>query len=81
MRWQELADTLSALAFSVEPPEGVGLVVTEAEFQVPLEMSTVIRQGRLVILAQPPHTRWNSGFLPPTHMSYLRIGLEPGDGG
>jgi hypothetical protein len=80
MIWNELSETLAGLAGSIVPPSGTGLVVTEAEFRVPLEIRTAIREGRLVILAQPPHTRWKSGFLPATHMSQVRIGAEAGHG-
>jgi hypothetical protein len=77
--WNELTDTLTALACHVTPAGGDGLLVTEAELLIPLEVRTAVRGGRLVILAQPPHTRWKSGFLPSTHVARMRIGLETGD--
>ena len=80
MIWNELSETLAGLAGSIMPPPGMGLIVTDAEFQVPLEIRTVVRGGRLIILAQPPHTRWKSGFLPATHMSQVRVGAEAGHG-
>jgi len=80
MIWNELSETLVGLAGSVAPPPGTGLVVTEAEFRMPLEIRTTIREGRLLILAQPPHSRWKSGFLPATHMSQVRISAEAGHG-
>ena len=74
----ELADTLAAVAESVGimPVEGSGLTVTEAEVALPLEVRAVIRGNQLVFFAQPPHSRWRSGFLPPTHISRLRIVAE-----
>jgi hypothetical protein len=81
MIWNELSETLALLAGSILPPADSGLVVTDAEFQVPLEIRTAVRKGQLLILAQPPHTRWTSGFLPATHIGQLRIGAEPEDGG
>jgi hypothetical protein len=81
MIWNELSETLASMAGSIVPPAGSGLVVTEAEFQLPLEIRTAVREGQLLILAQPPHTRWKSGFLPATHMSQVRISAEPDDGG
>jgi hypothetical protein len=81
MIWNELSETLASLAGSIMPAPGTGLVVTEAEIQVPLEIRTAVRQGKLLIFAQPPHTRWKSGFLPATHMSQVRIGAEPDHGG
>ena len=81
MIWNELSETLASLARSMMPPAGTGLVVTEAELRVPLEIRTAVRKGQLVILAQPPHTRWKSGFLPATHISQVRISAEPEDGG
>ena len=80
MIWNELSETLAGLVGSIVPPSDTGLVVTEAEFRVPLEVRTAIREGRLLILAQPPHTRWKSGFLPATHISQVRISAEAGHG-
>jgi len=81
MRWNSLADTLVQLVQSIVPPEGTGLVVTEAELDVPLEVNVGAGSQGLVVLAQPPHSRWKSGFLLPTHMSRISIVVENGDGG
>jgi hypothetical protein len=74
----ELAETLAALAEGVStlPAEGTGLYVTHAELAVPLEVRAGIRDQQLVFFAQPPHSRWRSGFLPPTHISRLSIAAE-----
>ncbi|HEX9538234.1 MAG TPA: hypothetical protein VGA04_08695 [Streptosporangiaceae bacterium] len=81
MRWNPLADTLIELVQSIVPPAGAGLVVTEAELKVPLEVHIASSRQGLVVLAQPPHSRWKSGFLPPTHMSRISIAVENGDAG
>ena len=75
MFWSELADTLVALVEAVEPPAGSGLVVTEAEIDVPLEVQSGVRGGELIFYGAPPHTRWQSGVLPPVHMGRLRVEL------
>jgi len=79
--WTELADTLLQLVESVTPPEGTGLVVTAAEIEVPLEVDSALHRGRLVFFGSAPHTRWRSGFLPPVHMSRIRVELAEEDGG
>jgi hypothetical protein len=76
----QLSDTLDALAESVIPADGAGLTVTEVELRVPLEVRPALEDGRLIFLAQPPHSRWLSGFLPHTHMSRLLISVEVRDG-
>ena len=78
MIWYELADTLLALVESVQPPPGAGLVVTEAELEVPLEVQGGLRDGELIFWGSPPHTRWKSGVLPPVHMGRLRVALVSG---
>ena len=80
MNWNELGDTLLELVSSVVLDGPGDLVVTDAELSVPLEIQLGRRQGRLVLFAQPPHSRWRSGFLPATHMSRLTVGPRSGDG-
>ena len=82
MAWSELAETLIQLVESVAPPAESGLVVTAAELDVPLEVGSAVDRGRLVFLASAPHSRWRSGFLPPVHLSHIRVELveEDGDG-
>jgi hypothetical protein len=75
MAWNELADTLLQLVESVAPPTGSGLVVTEAELEMPLEVGSAMHQGRLVFLATAPHSRWKAGFLPPVHRTRIRVAL------
>lgn len=81
MRWNSLSETLVGLAGAVIPAPDVGLVVTEAEMRVPLEVRLASRFGRLQVQAQPGHSRWKSGFLPPTHLAHILLTLESGDGG
>jgi hypothetical protein len=71
----ELSDTLIALVSAIEPPDGTGLVVTEAEIELPLEVQSAVSEGRLVLLATPPHSRWRSGFLPVSQPGKLHIVL------
>jgi hypothetical protein len=80
MIWNELSETLTELARAVVPSNRFGLVVTEASVEVPLEMRTSTIDGRVVILAQPAHTRWKSGFLPPTNMTKMHL-VEVTDSG
>ena len=80
MNWNTLSDTLIELARAIVAPPGVGLVVTEAELSVPLEVRLERSRDGLQVFAQPAHSRWKSGFLPPTHMSGMTFVLESGDG-
>ena len=73
--WNSLADTLVALARALEAPPGSGVIVTEAEIDIPLEIGSAVRNGELVFYGSPPHSRWRSGFLPEVHMGKLRIEL------
>jgi len=72
----ELADTLLQLFEGMAAPPGAGLVVTELEVGMPLEVSVAQRGNELVFLAQPPHSRWEAGFLPPVQRLHLKISLE-----
>jgi hypothetical protein len=71
MMRRELSDTLASLVSAVTPPADSGLIVTTAELDVPLEVSSGIEQGKLVIYGNVPHSRWKAGFLPPVHVSKL----------
>jgi len=73
----ELAAMLVALVESVQAPPEAGLVVTEAEMDVPLEVTGGMRNGELVIFGAVPHSRWKSGVLPPVHLGRLRVELMP----
>jgi hypothetical protein len=72
----ELADTLLQLFEGLDAPPDSGLVVTELEVDMPLEVSAARRGDELVFLAQPPHSRWEAGFLPPVQRLHLKLGLE-----
>lgn len=71
----ELADTLLNLIEGVTPPAAHGLIVTEAELDIPLEVTGGFQLGELVFYSSVPHSRWKAGFLPHTHMGRLRIEL------
>ena len=73
---RELSETLIELIESVSPPPDSGLIVTEAEMDVPLETGSAIDRDELIFLGNVPHSRWQSGFLPPVAMSRLRIVLD-----
>jgi hypothetical protein len=75
--YTDLARTLLQLVEAVLPPVE-GLIVTEAEIELPLEVATGLRDGKLVFLARAPHSRWSSGFLPPVHRGRLKLALEEG---
>ena len=72
----QLADTLLALFERVDAPAGSGLVVTEFAVDMPLEVTAAVHGDELVFLAQPPHSRWQAGFLPPVQRLHLRLALE-----
>ena len=72
----ELADTLIAIVDALTPPPESGVYLTEAEIDLPLEVSGAELKGKLIFLASPPHTVWKSGVLPRIHKSTLRIELE-----
>jgi hypothetical protein len=71
----ELYRTLVAAVEAVSPPAGSGLVVTEVELTLPLELMAGSRGGRPVIAGGVPHTRWRSGVLPEVHTARLQIAL------
>jgi len=71
----ELAETLVALIESVQAPPETGLLVTEAELDVPLEVTGGERKGELIIFGSAPHSRWIAGVLPPAHRGRLRVEL------
>lgn len=77
----ELSDTLAALVESVQSPPGSGLVVTEAEIDIPLEVQGGVRGGELILFGGPPHTRWKSGVLPQVHMGHIRVALVEDEAG
>lgn len=72
----QLSDTLIALFARLDAPEGSGLVVTELAVDMPLEVRAAVHGERLVFLAQPPHSRWQAGFLPPVQRMSARLALE-----
>ena len=74
----ELAEMLIALVESVQAPSASGLVVTEAEMDVPLEVSSAVRQGEVVIFGSVPHSRWQAGVLPLVNQGRLRVELLEG---
>ena len=81
MHRYELSDTLLALTGSLESSGPTGLVLTEAIVEIPLEVTGVVEDNRLVFFASPPHTRFVSGVLPPLHRTTLRLELLDEQGG
>ena len=75
----ELADTLIQLIKGVTPPPELGLYVTEAMMDVPLEIGVETRDGKLVFYGSAPHSRWKAGFLPDTHLTRLTVRLMDED--
>lgn len=73
---RELSQTLIELLESVNPPDNSGLIVTEAEIDVPLETSGAVQKGELIFLANVAHSRWKAGFLPPVTMTKIRFRLN-----
>jgi hypothetical protein len=73
--WRPLAETLTTLVGGIEAPPDCGLVVTEADIEIPLEVRAVAVDDRPLLLAIPPHSRWTAGFVPPTHRFRLSIRL------
>ncbi|MEZ5426055.1 MAG: hypothetical protein R2747_07315 [Pyrinomonadaceae bacterium] len=73
---RELAQTLIELIEGLQPPPDSGLVVTEAEIELPLESAGAIHGEELIFLADVPHSRWKAGFLPPVAMGKLRVLLD-----
>jgi hypothetical protein len=73
---RELSQTLIELIESVRPPADSGLIVTEAELDVPLETSSAVAKDQLIILGNVPHSRWKAGFLPPVANASIRVVLE-----
>ena len=79
-RRRELADALLAYLGVVGTCEHPGIEITEFELNVPMEVTGRMVSGQFVIEGTPPHSRWVAGFLPPVHMTRLRVGLEAAEG-
>ena len=73
MTWPELHHTLADLVRAIEPPAGSQLRVDEAALDVPLELTTTVADGELVVLARVPHSRWKAGSLPRTATASLTV--------
>ena len=69
----QLHHTLTAAVEALSPQARSGLVVTEAELDLPLEIVAAEQGGRLLIAGTAPHSRWSSGFLPEVHVAHLHI--------
>ena len=67
----QLHHTLTAAVEAVSPQAQSGIVVTEVELDLPLEIVAAEQRGRLLIAGTAPH----SGFLPEVHLAHLYIGL------
>ena len=71
----QLHQTLTAAVEAVSPQACAGIVVTEVDLDLPLEIVAAERGGRLLIAGTAPHSRWQSGFLPDVHRAHLHIQL------
>jgi hypothetical protein len=69
----QLHETLAAAVEAVSPQAQSGIVVTEVELDLPLEIVAAERGGRPLIAGGVPHSRWHSGFLPEVHVAHLHI--------
>lgn len=78
MTLRPLAETLLEVVEALRLPLQRGLVVTEAEVALPLEVSVVAGEHELLITGSAPHTRFRSGVLPPVHLTRLRVELQEG---
>jgi hypothetical protein len=77
----ELHRTLVAAVDAVSPRVTSGLVVTEAQLDLPLEIVVVAgRDGRPVIAGSVPHSRWRAGFVSEARLSRLHIEAVATDG-
>jgi hypothetical protein len=72
----ELHHTLTAAVEAVSPQSQSGIVVTEVDLDLPLEIVAAEQRGRLLIAGTAPHSRWTSGFLPEVHVAHLHVVLE-----
>jgi hypothetical protein len=75
MSIRPLSETLLQVVNALHPPPDSGLLITEAEIELPLELWAVVQERHLVIAGSAPHTRFRSGVLPPVHLSRLRVEL------
>lgn len=75
-----LSETLEDLIGAVIAPEDVGLSLTEAEFDLPVEVRLATGpDGGLILLAEPSSVRWHSGFEAVVHRLRL-VASTGGDG-
>jgi hypothetical protein len=78
MSLRPLAETLLQVIEAIRPPRDSGLVITEAEIELPLELWAVAQGRTLLIAGSAPHSRFKSGVLPQVHLSRMRLELlEP----
>lgn len=75
-----LSETLEDLIGAVAVPDEAGLRLTEAEFDLPVEVRLAAGpDGSLVLLAEPSSMRWRSGFEAVVHRLRL-VASMGGDG-
>lgn len=75
-----LAETLTALVESIEPPPGSGLAIERASLEVPIEARLEPTPRGLVLVGSLPHTRWQSGLLPAVHRVQLELAPPEDEG-
>jgi hypothetical protein len=74
---EPFAETLIALVESLRPVPGI--VVERASLTVPLEGRVDHGRSGPVFHATLPHSRWESGLLPPVHVAHFDL-APPGEG-
>ncbi|MGC4001320.1 MAG: hypothetical protein QM767_29235 [Anaeromyxobacter sp.] len=86
MNRPELGEVLGALLEAVlngggaaDPVSGAGIVVHEADIELPLEGYLAVEGGRPVLRTAPPQTTMRTGFDAPLHRGRLLVVLAPGE--
>lgn len=79
--WHELSETILALAESFDVSPASGLTLTDVLVDLPLEVTSAVQHGQLIVYATPPFTRYKSGVLPQVHTSHLAFALMETEAG
>jgi hypothetical protein len=79
MPLRTLSETLEDLIGAVTASEDAGLSLTEAVFDLPVEVRMAIGPDGPILLAEPTAVRWRTGFEPVVHRLRL-VASTGGDG-
>ena len=81
----EMGDVLLAILESIrdgaaaaDPVSGAGLIVEEADIDLPLEGYVVREQGELILRTSPPLAFMKTGVMAPVHRGRLHLVLLEG---